>query len=63
MVAGKLHTVDQLLAPFSTAATEPVTTRAAGSAPVPLTAKQAHAHHDEFWWHEPEWLHRVCCEG
>jgi hypothetical protein len=64
MVAGKLHTVDQLLAPFRTAATEPVTTRAVGpAAPVPLTAKQAHAQDDEFWWHEPEWLHRVCCEG
>jgi adenine deaminase len=64
MVAGKLHTVDQLLAPFSTTATEPVTTRTAGAAaPLPLTAEQAHAHDEEFWWHEPEWLHRICCEG
>jgi Tol biopolymer transport system component len=63
MVAGKLHTVDELLAPYSTAAPEQATTRAAGPVPVPLTRNEAHAHDDEFWWHEPEWLHRVCCEG
>ncbi|MGH3370675.1 MAG: amidohydrolase family protein, partial [Nocardioidaceae bacterium] len=57
MVAGRLHTVDQLLAPFQSASAP------AAAGPTPLTAARAHAHDGEFWWHEPEWLHRVCCEG
>ncbi|ADB31903.1 WD40 domain protein beta Propeller [Kribbella flavida DSM 17836] len=56
MVAGRLHTVDALLAPFAT------TSRTAAG-PAPLRRDQTHAHDDEHWWHEPEWLHRVCCEG
>ena len=24
--------------------------------------EQAHARDPQYWWHEPEWLHRVCCE-
>jgi cytosine/adenosine deaminase-related metal-dependent hydrolase len=57
MVAGKLHTVEQLLAPYASA----VAAKAAG--PQPLSREKAHAHDSEYWWHEPEWLHRVCCEG
>ena len=33
------------------------------NAPQPLTRDQAHAHDANYWWHEPEWLHRACCEG
>lgn len=57
MVAGKLHTVDQLLTPYASA----VAAKAAG--PQPLSREKAHAHDSQYWWHEPEWLHRVCCEG
>ncbi|MFB6725872.1 amidohydrolase family protein [Kribbella sp. NPDC056345] len=53
MIAGKLHTIDQLLAPYAGKANT-----AAG-----LSRAKAHAHDAEYWWHEPEWLHRVCCEG
>ncbi|MFK4085891.1 amidohydrolase family protein [Kribbella sp. NPDC020789] len=56
MIAGKLHTVDDLLAPY--AGKEQAT-----AGPVPLSRHEAHAHDPEFWWHEPEWLHRLCCEG
>jgi Tol biopolymer transport system component/cytosine/adenosine deaminase-related metal-dependent hydrolase len=63
MVAGKLHTVDQLLAPFAgTKAVAPATV-ASAAAPQPLSREKAHAHDSEYWWHEPEWLHRLCCEG
>jgi adenine deaminase len=57
MVAGKLHTVEQLLAPYAEART------AAMKGPQPLSRAQAHAHDSQYWWHEPEWLHRLCCEG
>ncbi|GAA1605677.1 amidohydrolase family protein [Kribbella sancticallisti] len=57
MVAGKLHTVEQLLAPF--AGVQVATARG----PKPLSREKAHAHDSEYWWHEPEWLHRVCCDG
>ncbi|ONI70180.1 amidohydrolase [Kribbella sp. ALI-6-A] len=56
MVAGRLHTVDELLEPFAT-------TAKASAGPRPLRRDQAHSHDSEYWWHEPEWLHRVCCEG
>jgi hypothetical protein len=63
MVAGTLHTVDQLLAPFAgTKAVAPATVVSA-AAPQPLSREKAHAHDPEYWWHEPEWLHRLCCEG
>ncbi|MDX6260276.1 MAG: hypothetical protein QOH84_1964 [Kribbellaceae bacterium] len=62
MVAGKLHTVDQLLAPFTAQQAAPALV-AASNVPQPLTREQAHAHDPEYWWHEPEWLHRLCCEG
>lgn len=56
MIAGKLHTIDQLLAPY-------VGKASSTAGPAPLSRAQAHAHDSEYWWHEPEWLHRVCCEG
>ena len=62
MVAGRLHTADELLAPYA-AGTQAQPAVHAANAPQPLTREQAHAHDDEFWWHEPEWLHRACCEG
>ncbi len=52
MVAGRVHTVDRLLAPY--AATTPATMAAPAA---------AHTHDDRYWWHEPERLHRYCCEG
>jgi len=54
MVGGKLHTVDDLVAPFAApASTAPaLATRAAPT---------EHHHDDEFWWHEPEWAHHYCC--
>jgi hypothetical protein len=73
MVAGKLHTIDQLLAPYlpgaaagagavaGTGAAAPLVVVA--GAPAPLSREAAHARDPQFWWHEPEWLHRVCCEG
>ncbi|MEV6284820.1 DPP IV N-terminal domain-containing protein [Kribbella sp. NPDC051770] len=56
MVAGRLHTVDELLAPYAA-------TARVSAGPQPLKRDQAHAHDSEYWWHEPEWLHRACCEG
>ncbi|MFI6825763.1 amidohydrolase family protein [Kribbella sp. NPDC050241] len=63
MVAGKLHTVDDLLAPYSGGARTTAAVPAPANAPTPLTREQAHSHDNTYWWHEPEWLHRVCCEG
>jgi adenine deaminase len=56
MIAGRLHTVDELLAPFGK-------TNRTSIGPAPLRRHQAHAHDATYWWHEPEWLHRACCEG
>ncbi|MET9311113.1 amidohydrolase family protein [Kribbella sp. NPDC003505] len=62
MIAGNLHTVDDLLAPYaSSARTQPAVHTP--NAPQPLTRAEAHAHDATYWWHEPEWLHRACCEG
>ncbi|MFG1623132.1 hypothetical protein [Kribbella sp. NPDC049227] len=63
MVAGKLHPVDDLLAPYSGGARTTAAVPAPANAPTPLTREQAHSHDNTYWWHEPEWLHRVCCEG
>jgi cytosine/adenosine deaminase-related metal-dependent hydrolase len=62
MIAGKLHTVDDLLAPYAVSTPTAPAVRVA-NAPQPLTREQAHAHDSTYWWHEPEWLHRACCEG
>jgi hypothetical protein len=53
MVAGTLHTVDDLLAPF----TAPVAAPALVSTPVAAR----HEHDATFWWHQPEWAQLVCC--
>jgi hypothetical protein len=53
MKGGKLHTVDELLAPFATPAPVP--------AQVTTAPPAVHRHDDTFWWHEPEWAHRYCC--
>ena len=65
MVGGRLHTVDELLAPFDERARPPAApalVRApAGAAPGWRLGD--HSHDRTHWWHEPEWLHRACCEG
>jgi Tol biopolymer transport system component/cytosine/adenosine deaminase-related metal-dependent hydrolase len=63
MVAGKLHTVDELLTPYAGSARTTAALQAPADAPRPLSREQAHAHDSTYWWHEPEWLHRACCEG
>ncbi|MFF0340631.1 DPP IV N-terminal domain-containing protein [Kribbella sp. NPDC004875] len=62
MVAGRLQTVDELLAPYAAGARVQPAVHTA-DAPQPLTRAEAHAHDADYWWHEPEWLHRACCEG
>lgn len=53
MVAGRLHTVDDLLRPYAAPAARPA-----------VAVSTAHTHDDdEYWWHEPERFHRYCCEG
>ncbi|WP_238152774.1 amidohydrolase family protein [Kribbella speibonae] len=62
MIAGNLHTVDDLLQPYADSTRRRPAVHTA-NAPQPLTRTQAHAHNTQYWWHEPEWLHRSCCEG
>ncbi|MGW7685721.1 amidohydrolase family protein [Kribbella sp. NPDC054772] len=62
MTAGNLYTVDNLLAPYAAGAQVTPAVRTA-NAPQPLTRPQAHATDSTYWWHEPEWLHRACCES
>jgi Tol biopolymer transport system component/cytosine/adenosine deaminase-related metal-dependent hydrolase len=54
MVAGTLHTVDDLVTPFAApaAATTP--------ALVTRAAPADHRHDPRFWWHEPEWANHYC---
>lgn len=51
MVAGRSHTVDDLLRPYAAPAARPA------------VAAVAHGHEGEYWWHEPERFHRYCCES
>jgi len=62
MVAGKLHSGDDLLTPYAGSARTAAALTTV-DAPRPLSREQAHSHDSTYWWHEPEWLHRACCEG
>ena len=65
MVAGRLRTVDELLAPFDGTARPPAVpalVRAPAGA-TPGWRLGDHPHDRTHWWHEPEWVHRACCEG
>ncbi len=65
MVGGRLHTVDELLEPFDERA-RPSAAPALVRAPTGATPGWRlgdHSHDRTHWWHEPEWLHRACCEG
>lgn len=53
MTRGRLHTVEDLVAPFSA----PVTAPALATRAAPTVAEQDAT----FWWHEPEWAHHYCC--
>jgi adenine deaminase len=63
MVAGKLHTVDELLTPYGDTVRTTPALEPPADAPRPLSREQAHSHDSAYWWHEPEWLHRACCES
>jgi cytosine/adenosine deaminase-related metal-dependent hydrolase len=52
---GAAHTADALLAPF-----ESFGTRA--TAPISGSHRAGPETNPAFWWHEPEWTHRACCE-
>ncbi|MGW1682784.1 amidohydrolase family protein [Saccharopolyspora sp. NPDC002376] len=54
--AGNVHTTEDLLRPFQDLQ--------AASAPAPLNGIRhaAPERNPRFWWHEPEWAHRACCE-
>ena len=55
MVGGKLHTVDDLVAPFTSPRRPPRRHWP------PEPPRPNHHHDDQFWWHEPEWAHHYCC--
>lgn len=62
MVGGVLHTLDDLLAPFATAAAHP----AAAPAGRTLPPVPPHPSNDAYWWHDPHYLaesKRSCCAG
>jgi hypothetical protein len=63
MLAGKLHNVDDLLTPYADTARTAAALKPPADAPRPLSREHAHSHDTTYWWHEPEWLHRACCEG
>jgi Tol biopolymer transport system component/cytosine/adenosine deaminase-related metal-dependent hydrolase len=53
MKNGQLHTIDDLMAPF--------TTPAAAATPALATRATPTNHQSTEWWHEPEWAHHYCC--
>lgn len=67
MVGGRMFTVDELLAPFDDATVGDVQRSAApqvnaDASAMPRWRRGDHQHDRRYWWHEPEWLHRHCCE-
>lgn len=53
MLGGTLHTIDDLMAPFTAPASAPA-----------LATSDVHAEHEHdpaYWWHTPEWAQLVCC--
>lgn len=52
MLGGRLHTVDDLLKPF----TAPI-----AAATVHHPSVQSHPDDEATWWHRPEWALPVCC--
>jgi hypothetical protein len=52
MTRGNLHTVTELLAPF--------TTPAATTTPALATRVAPTDYDSDMWWHEPEWAHHYC---
>ncbi len=65
MVGGRLRTVDELPAPYDSARnlTDPTGLITQGAPDAQAWRLGDSAHEERYWWHEPEWLHRVCCEG
>jgi len=66
MVGGRLRTVRELLEPYDDSATRREQRALVGAEAAPAGAAWRlgdHAHDPRYWWHEPEWLHRVCCES
>lgn len=66
MVGGRVHTVEELLEPYDDSALRSQPQALVGPAqapPAPAWRLGDHAHDERYWWHEPEWLHRVCCEA
>jgi Tol biopolymer transport system component len=55
MIGGALHTVDDLMKPFTApaAANTPALVRAA--------TRPQHKHDPRYWWHEPERARNYCC--
>ncbi len=66
MVGGRLFDRAQLLAPFAEPDARDVEPTVVGvdDGPQPLAGRlDRHAPHSgPYWWHEPEWLRRLCCE-
>ena len=58
MLGGKVHTLDDLLAPF-----RPDAATAQLPATHTLQALSSARHNHEYWWHEPEWAINICCGG
>ncbi|MFD9698650.1 DPP IV N-terminal domain-containing protein [Lentzea sp. NPDC059081] len=52
MVGGRLHAVDELLAPY-----RGQQVLSASAALEPLASAE-----NKHWWHEPEWAEHVCCD-
>ena len=64
MVAGRLRTVEELLEPYAEAAPRSAPGLVTQGATDARVWRRGDSADDEtYWWHEPEWLHRACCES